>query len=95
MNADILGTPRFELGNIYTTPGADELINEGLLADLYLDRHWRGDWGDIDEEDRQSNEQAIAHGERLLSCFDTPVGRLLIITEADRSTTTVLTPDEY
>jgi hypothetical protein len=95
MNTDILGEPQFELGNIFTTPGADEMIADGLLADLYIDRHWRGDWGDIDEEDKEANEEAITHGDRLLSCFDTPVGRLWIITEADRSTTTLMTPEEY
>ena len=95
MTTDILGEPQLELGNIFTTPGADEMIADGLLADLYIDRHWRGDWGDIEEEDRESNEQAIAHGERLLSRFNTPVGRIWIITEADRSTTTLMTPEEY
>jgi hypothetical protein len=95
MQTDILGQPRFEMGNIFTTPGADELITNGLLADLYLDRHWRGDWGDIDAEDKDANEQALVHGDRLLSCFNTAVGRIWIVTEADRTTTSILTPDEY
>ena len=95
MTQDIIGEPRFELGDIYTTPGATALIKDGLLADLYIDRHWRGDWGDIDAEDRETNNEAIKYGDRILSCFDTPLGRLWIITEADRKHTTVLTPEEY
>ena len=92
---DLLGVPKFPLGDIYTTPGAHELIEQGLIADLYLDRHWRGDWGDIDAEDAELNKQAIKREERLLSSYSTTMGRIWILTEADRSTTTILTPEEY
>ena len=95
MTTDIIGESRFDLGQIFVTPGVTELIDKGLLLDLYLDRHWRGDWGNIDSEDKQTNEDAILHGDRILSSFDTNVGRVWIITEADRSNTTALTPDEY
>lgn len=95
MKTDILGTPRFELGDIAITSGAAEMISGGLLVDLYLDRHWRGDWGDVCEEDKEINEQALVHGDRLLSSFETALGKIWIITEADRESTTVLTPDEY
>lgn len=95
MKQDILGDPQFELGDISLTEGAVELANNGLLVDLYLDRHWRGDWGDVCEEDKEINEQSILHGDRLLSSFKTALGKIWIITEADRSSTTILTPDEY
>jgi hypothetical protein len=95
MKTDILGAPRFELGDIAITSGAAEMISEGILVDLYLDRHWRGDWGDICEEDKDANDQAVLDGGRILSSFETPLFDLLIITEADRSRTTVLTPFEY
>ena len=95
MKTDILGDPQFELGDISLTEGVVELANNGLLVDLYLDRHWRGDWGDVDQEDFETNEQAVIHGNRILSSFDTALGRIWIITEADRSHTTILTPDEY
>lgn len=92
---DLLGKPRFPLGDIYLSPGADQLVRNGLLADLYIDRHWRGDWGDIDDEDKQTNEQAIERDERLLSAYETKLGKIWVITESDRSHTTMLTPDEY
>ena len=95
MKTDILGAPRFELGDIAITSGAAEMISDGLLVDLYLDRHWRGDWGDVCEEDKEINEQSILHGDRLLSSFETALGKIWIITEADRESTTVLTQDEY
>jgi hypothetical protein len=95
MKTDILGAPRFELGDIAITPGVGKMISDGLLVDLYLDRHWRGDWGDICEEDNETNEQGIVHGDRLLSSFETALGKIWIITEADRASTTVLTPGEY
>lgn len=95
MTADIIGETRFDLGEIFVTPGVEELIDKGLLLDLYIDRHWRGDWGNIDSEDKQTNEDAVLCGERILSSYNTIAGRLWIITEADRSNTTAMTPDEY
>jgi len=95
MKTDILGDPQFELGSIAVTSGVMELISNGLLVDLYLDRHWRGDWGDLDQEDVEANEQAIVHGDRVLSAYNTALGRIWIITESTRENTMVLTPDEY
>jgi hypothetical protein len=95
MTTDIIGEYRFDLGQIFVTPGVEELIDKGLLLDLYIDRHWRGDWGNLDDEDKQTNEDAVLHGDRILSSFNTNVGKFWIITEADRSTTTAITPDEY
>ena len=85
--------PRFPLGKIYATPGAIAL-NVDLSA--YLRRHHCGDWGELCDDDKQANEDALAQGTRLLSCYRTPIGeRLYIITEHDRSLTTILRPDEY
>jgi len=86
--------PRFPLGNIYATPGA-----LALDVDLsrYLRRHHCGDWGEeLCAEDKQANEDALAQDTRLLSCYRTPAGdRLYLITEHDRSMTTILLPEEY
>ena len=86
--------PRFPIGKTYATPGALAL-NVDLLS--YLRRHHCGDWGDeLCAEDKQANEDALVHGSRLLSCYRTPAGdRLYIITEWDRSMTTILLPEEY
>jgi hypothetical protein len=63
---------------------------------LFLTRHAEGDWGELDPEDIRENEYSVAHGFRLLSSYTTAVGdKLWIITEADRSATTLLLPDEY
>ena len=62
----------------------------------FLRRHVIGDWGDVDEVDRQANEQSLLDDSRILSAYKLSTGeRLLIITEADRSSTTVLLPSEY
>jgi len=61
-----------------------------------LSRHARGDWGDLDEEDKKENELSLKEGFRLLSAYERAgLPKIWIITEADRSVTTVLFPDEY
>ena len=82
----------FSSGEILATPGA-----LGLGVDLmpYLFRHLTGDWGDVDEFDKQQNDLAVKDGSRVLSAYQTPVGKLWLITECDRSATTFLLPDEY
>ncbi len=87
----------FELGNIYITPGAiDALVEANQHAQEFLERHGRGDWGELDEHDRQENELSISEGFRILSAYRTAKAvRLWIITEADRSSTTILLPEEY
>ena len=85
--------PRFPLGEVFATSGALEL-GEDLTT--YLRRHHCGDWGDLDDEDKQTNEDALAAGSRILSCYVTESGeRLYVITEWDRSRTTVLLASEY
>ncbi len=86
----------FELGRIVATPGALEVLDGRNVSPLeLLQRHASGDWGDLGASDLKANEYALKHGERLLSSYDTPAGRLWIITESDRSSTCVLLPSEY
>lgn len=88
--------PRFKLGRILATPAAIEAVDRASISivDLLI-RHLRGDWGDLSESDRQQNELALIAGGRLLSSYPIAEARLWIITEADRSSTTLLLPDEY
>jgi len=87
----------FDPGQIVATPGAlsaAEASGDSLLD--YIQRHLSGDWGDIDEEDRYSNTYALERNLRLLSAYRLKDGtRIYIITEADRSSTCVLLPEEY
>lgn len=89
--------PMFSLGNIYLTPGAIEVLSQcGQDVSELLRRHVTGDWGDLCDEDKQANEDALQCGARIFSAY--VVGndeKLWIITEADRASTTVLRPDEY
>jgi hypothetical protein len=72
------------------------LEQAGQLPAEFLDRHVNGDWGDVPEEDRQENEFSVEHGFRILSAYTTSAGeKIWIITEADRSATTILLPEEY
>src|ERR1700741_142243 len=89
---------RFALGQTYITPGAEEALQiAGQTAIEFLRRHMSCDWGsELSDEDVQENELSLKEGFRLLSAYRTVKGqKLWVITEADRSATTVLTPDEY
>jgi hypothetical protein len=88
---------KFNLGQVVATPGALEVLAESAQEPaFFLDRHIQGDWGDVDTHDWQANEDALVHGDQLLSAYRTLKGKKLwIITEADRSATTILLPDEY
>jgi len=89
--------PAFELGQIVATPGALAALKKaGQQPGEFLTRHINRDWGDLDDEDRKENEYSLEHGFRLLSAYKINAGdRLWIITEADRSVTTLLLPEEY
>ena len=89
--------PLFPLGlTVATPPALDLLARRGQTAGELLARHAAGDWGDVGEEDRRSNGDAVTSGLRLLSVYDLGGGdRVWVITEADRSSTCVLTPDCY
>ena len=84
------------LGRVVATPGALKLLSEAS-EDLfgYLARHAAGDWGDLCAFDRRQNEIALREGYRIFSSYEVPAGRVWIITEADRSVTTILLPEEY
>ena len=87
----------FPLGRIVATPGAlAALERSNQSAAHFLARHAVGDWGELDREDVRENEYSVAHGFRLLSNYTTSAGeKLWVITEADRSATTLLLPEEY
>jgi len=89
--------PRFAPGRVVATPGAlRKLADAGLSPEALLARHLRGDWGELDGDDRRENEQSLVRGLRLLSSYAVGEGvRVWIITEADRSATTLLLPEEY
>ena len=86
----------FPLGRIVATPGALEALAEaGKEPAELLDRHAAGFWGDVCEEDWKANEEALRRGLRLLSSYNIEGEKVWIITEADRSATTILRPEEY
>ena len=89
--------PKFALGHLVATPGALEALNEVAVGFLsYVSRHQKGDWGDVCAEDKAENELSLKHGFRLLSAYTLPGGcKIWVITEADRSSTTILLPEEY
>ena len=88
---------RFPLGKFLVTPGALKAIRDtGQFAIDYLARHARGDWGDVCAEDWEANDIALIDGTRLLSAYNLTSGvKIWIITEADRSSTCVLLPEDY
>lgn len=85
----------FPMGRLLATPAAIAAINGDELVSA-LDRHLSGDWGDVCAEDRSQNNRALKNGARLLSVYYTAAKvKFWIITEADRSATTVLLPSDY
>lgn len=110
---DVLSSPsstpaakwgKFALGRLLATPGALALLTEfGVSPLTLLMRHASGDWGELDDRDRQVNELAVVHGDRILSAYvlrrvelgQTVEARVWVITEADRAVTTVLRPSDY
>ena len=92
-----MDTVKFPLGRTVATPGAlDALKEAGEDPTSYLDRHITGDWGDVPPEDAAENELSIRKGFRILSAYmlSTEV-KIWVLTEADRSSTTILLPEEY
>ena len=88
--------PLFNLGQLVATPGALMALEKSGRSPMDLvSRHVRGDWGDLPKEDRDENNLSLKNGFRLLSGYDTTSGQIWIITEADRSVTTLLLPEEY
>lgn len=87
----------FPLGRVVATPGALKALEQHQhVPQTFLARHQSGDWGDVDAADRAENEYSLIHGFRLLSAYSLPDGtRIWVITEADRSSTCILLPEEY
>ena len=93
-----MSAPLFPLGRVVATPGALSVLAEASVGPLaLLRRHASGDWGEVPREDARENERSLKHGWRLLSSY--PLGedgsRVWVITEADRSSTCLLLPEEY
>jgi hypothetical protein len=88
---------RFNGGDFVATPGALAALAEcGESPGVYIARHLAGDWGDLCDQDKQLNEDAVTSGDRILSAYMTERGhRLYVITEWNRSLTTILLADEY
>jgi hypothetical protein len=89
--------PLFALGQLVATPRALEAFQDQDHATIhqYLIRHQQGDWGELCDEDKQANDDAVLHGGRILSSYLVDHQKVWIITEADRSVTTFLLPSEY
>jgi hypothetical protein len=88
--------PLFALGQTVATRGALEAMQRLEVSPLaLLSRHQRGDWGSLDKEDKQSNDQALTLGGRIFSAYQLEAAKFWVITEADRSATTILLPEEY
>ncbi len=91
---------RFPLGQTVMTRGVNDLVAENAafakLITESLVRYATGDWGDLSAEDKAENDRSLKDGERLLSAYENEgLPKIWIITESDRSATTVLFPDEY
>ena len=95
MSANIVTTAKFQLGQIVATPNAlDHLTQDDIRSGII--RHQSGDWGDLDADDRKENDLALERGTRLLSAYQAGNGvKFWIITEGDKSSTTVLMPEDY
>ena len=89
-----IARPKFPLGQIVITANAQAQLDQ-VDVQQGLSRHAGGDWGDIPPEDIELNEFGLKHGERLFSAYSQGENRFWIITERDRSVTTVLMPGDY
>jgi len=86
----------FPMGHLAATPGALDLLDRaGVDASQLLQRHQRGDWGNVPAEDAEENDFSVGNGNRILSSYLVGDERIWIITEANRSSTTLLLPEEY
>jgi len=91
---------KFPMGKLVSTAGVNDLMADNTNFAKFvregIGRHANGDWGDLDAEDRRVNDDALKHGDRLFSAYEhQELRKIWIITEWDRSVTTVLFPDEY
>ena len=86
-------TPKFKLGNVRITDRARAIAPNDKIQKL-LERHQRGDWGDMSEQGKRLNNRALEDKSQLLSVFGKGAGRIWIITDGDRENTVVLTPED-
>jgi hypothetical protein len=88
---------RFPLGRVVATPGALGALEKAeQLPAEFLHRHVNGDWGEVPEADKQENERSVEQGFRILSAYTTSAGdKIWILTEANRSATILMLPEEY
>ena len=95
MSAKTIPVAVMRLGHLVATPNAlESLTRDDIL--LGIQRHQAGDWGNVTDDDRMANDQALVQGTRIVSAYNAGNGtRFWIITEADRSVTTVLLPEDY
>lgn len=95
-NNSNLYIPLFTLGKIVATPAARDALDTLNYSPLdLLRRHMSGDWGEMDNEDQQANREAVVLGSRVFSAYTIEETKFWVITEADRSATTILLPREY
>src|SRR5215468_5420649 len=98
-HASTTGGPmrRFPLGRVVATPGALSALEKAeQLPAEFLDRHVNGDWGEVPDADKEENELSVEQGFRILSAYTTSAGdKIWILTEADRSATILMLPEEY
>ena len=91
--------PSFPIGKIYLTRGVNDKIAEDVAFAAFvlksIQRHCTKDWGDLTPDDKQANDMALVEGTRILSAYIQGLYKIWIITEADRSATTILFPEEY
>ena len=88
--------PLFTLGRIVATPAARDILGKLHYSPLdLLRRHISGDWAEMASEDQQSNREALVEGDRIFSAYTLQGIKFWVITEADRSATTILLPSEY
>jgi hypothetical protein len=93
MSDKALPVAKFRLGRIVTTSHAQEVLrNEDILT--AIGRHQAGDWGEVDQDDHRANDRALVERTRIVSAYRSNGVRFWIITEADRSSTTVLLPED-
>lgn len=97
MSRTVQSTARFSLGQVFLTPGAIEALSEaGQMPHEFLSRHARLEQGELCDEDHRENLFSVDKPLRIFSAFKTRQGaKLWVITEADRSATTILRPEEY
>ena len=95
MSAQTIPVAVFRLGRIVTTPNALESLTQDDIL-LGIQRHQAGDWGNLTDDNRAANDRALAQGGRIVSSYLAVNGtKFWLITEADRSITTILLPEDY